>query len=600
MTGDGDRLAALRRDIRTDPASVAVESLLPRSDADAAELHDLRDLLQELARAHPQPDTLVQSVLDGVVEHESANRRHLLTFLLRAVRVRPQPVAPTLCDGLADDRPAVRLAAAEVLAFTVADCWGLYRPAIPALLALLSDDDPRMRAAAAATLASLARPYPNAVVPGVSDAIAMLDQPVVSTEGFAFKAHQPAGRALELLAALARPRPKAVRAGVPLATTLLREDDMFVEPAVTFLRAIARSRPDALEPMPWLLERAADLDGECRVAVLDLARFVGVFDNPDDPVEQGERVSRDVQGTQADRKYLESLDDDPLSSSDVERVLSLLRAADVNVRRQAARALFEPRTSEDAAAIHAHAGDFLALVDEPDDSTRTTLIAVLRPVVAQYAPDWLPALLDIARTGSPAERRFVASLLSVAAGTYPSGVRGHLGAVLELADRASETTVSITTGWTLFHVATAHPDVIRPASDTVLDLGGNSRGVAAKTIVECLSAYPEDVDVFAPTLRQACQEVAAELDDPATEGIVDPAISPFDPDAFATPAGLCRILKAICLIASLQPAAVEPVRSALAHIVAYDPGVNDELDRARMLATSTLAELDRTPSSDQN
>lgn len=593
MTADDGRLASLQRQIRTDPEAVAVESLVPRCGADGAMMSDFRNAYEELARTHPRPDVLVRSVLEGVLESEPADRRHLLVVLLSTIRTRPRPVARTLRDALESDRPAVRFAAVEVLAFTVGDCWGLYRPAIPALRRLLLDDDSRTRAAAAATLASLARPYPDEVSAAIPDAVGLIEEPSDSTGAFAFLEHQPAGRALELLAELARQRPDAVLSGIRPATTVLREDDRFVEPAVRYLSHVARECPDALEPMPWLPDRAENLTGESRVAVLDLARCVGGTDGTGSPVDRREPASRDGQVTEADRAYLESLDEEIQASPDVERLLSLLRATDVDVRRQAALALFEPRTAEDAAAIHAHAGEFLALLDEPDDGTRTTLESVLRPVVARYAPEWLPALIDIAKTGTPVERRFVGSLFSAAARTYPTGVRDHLETVLELADRTSETTASITTGWTLFHVATAHPDAIRPFNGTVLALGADSRGIAAKTIVELLRAYPDDADVFAPMIREACREVAAELDDAPTEEPLYLTTLSVDHDTSATPAGLCRVLKAVCLLATSNPAAVEPVRSALTTVAAHGPGEGHEQNRARMLATSALVELDR-------
>lgn len=587
--------AAIRKQLRTDPEAVPVGSLLAPDDVDTASGPERRRLLDTLARVHPRPATLVQSALDSGDRNGATDRRHLCRLLLSCLRANPEPVARALCSALDDPRTDVRFAATEVLAFTVEDCWGLFRSEIPAIRPLLADEDPRVRAQAAAILASLARPYPDAVEPAVSDAIAMLEEPPISTSAFVFREHQPVGRALDLLAGVARYRHETIRGAVPPATRILREDDQFVEQAVAFLRQVARSSPDAVGTLAWLPDRAAQLTGEKRVAVLDLAHFVGVYDGAPEPIERPERAVRDVQLTAADREYLEALDDETAPSPDVARLLPHLRATSEACRRTAARVLFGPRTEEQTAAIQAHAGEFLALLDEQDDVTRSTLESVLGPVVAQHAPEWLPALVDIARTGTTTERRVVSSLLSVAARTYPSGVREDLDVVLEFIEQDRDSVAAIHASWTLYHVAVACPGAVRPVFESVLKCSEANRGITASTTFELLGAFPDDADVLAPPLQRACRDVADDLDEPPAGGIFDVLSPPIDRDPHAPPEGLCQVLKAVALLAVLAPQSVEPVRPDVTRIAESVPGQREELDRARLLSRGVLAELDGEP-----
>ena len=514
----------------------------------------------------------------------------------RLVIYSPQPVATALSEWLSDSNPTYRSRAVSGYKGIAKRNPTLLLPHISELIERVGERDPRIAAQAVDVLALIATEHPERSTEAVAPARRFLSDSWVpdatkSSPSYLYAQNAPdAGydppldsgigqpwpmqQTLSLLANVAQHRPEAidpVRGRViELLSVIDRRAWSHVDPLFETITGIARTHPEALKTaIPVLEDWAAgdDVSGRDLQAVnvlCELGRDVGT----DERVEFGEFKPRTVETDADDLERAHEIE----HSSDVSagEVLRLLHSTDSEVRDQAANGLMvnvglpehgDPTLGEQ---VHERAGEFLALLQEPNGCVRQHLHEALGEIAQQYPRQWLPALFDLAEHGSARAREGALRIIHSVAQETPCLVQNEVDSVMKHSD-AQEQKVCAATLDVLTELAGAYPrqHVERaPWVASMLDETLSVKFAACKWMAALAASEPYALVPFVDGMHDVLR---ASL---GPERIDDRVVARFPAGGFTSEDYIVRVATtAVFRIARSEPSVVDPVRADLERAV---------------------------------
>lgn len=479
-----------------------------------------------LARPTPAVDAL-KSLLD---HDDDGVRRTAVETLNRVGRHWPREVVPALAGELESTDVRRRGAAADLLGRFGA---GYGRPHLAGLVERLADEDSRVAALALEAVASLSKSFPEAVAPELQTVRPFLADRWIPQAGGGLQViysgtdeeadpatgepegsrltnavPRPFGSATTLLHRVALTDPEAVEPFVPRILELLEREDpgRFDARFIRTLFRVARTAPEAVEPALSLLTEYADSTPRgSRVAARNVLRYLEIDVTRSDRVPLPEAMAtRDRPIQEGDERLLGGLDERAVFGDiDLDRVVPLLRCADVDQRDHAAWAvgcgagvLNEP--------VHERGTTFLSLLNEPDDDTRLHLIELLEPVVEAYPEEWTPPLMTLTGHTNPVVRSASTALAASAASSFPALVRPHVEAITDRLD--DEPLVRKYAFLVLGKLSEAYSDAVAAyVPNAVESIGDESARLFPFGFIESLARV--DPSAAEPAIEPVCQVV---------------------------------------------------------------------------------------------
>jgi len=346
----------------------------------------------ELAEFGTQAKAAVPQLLTALTGADADLRWHAARAL-GAIGPAAVEAAPALVKALTDENALVRAQAAQAIGFL-----GSKSPqAVEALVTRVTDSDARVRRAAIAALQRL-RPGPKVVLPLLAKVLDDADPSVVMPalqslaevgadamptliEALSY----PGGRYWACLV-LAEMGPKG-KAAVPALVKLLSDKDPEVRmQAVITLGEIG---PDAKSAASDIIKALSDEHGGVRYGAVYALAKIGAVESLPALAKAGAETDPFLQVLAPWAAAKIKPMDEGLVRVAVERLITGLKSNDANVRRAAARGLFELGAGDQAVAPA-----LVAAMEDPDPTVQGNVYTALASLGAKAVPRVVQRLKD--------------------------------------------------------------------------------------------------------------------------------------------------------------------------------------------------------------